>query len=267
MIIHSFLTDGFLDWNLLFLRSLKYHCKEKYKVILDSRNLSKEQIERIKKTYSNVKIKNKKINFKELSKRSGLSIQQLKNEKENIEHGKSKVEKKSIIWKQYLAVEQRYRNSIVETIKENMNEDLIAHFDSDTFFRNSPEPIFDIFRKHDISTIFRERFWASNDKKWKVTFGCLMGFKINEKIFTFFDNWIKQIDKFSLVDKPLGYGQTSFYLAYLETKDLYTWGNVPEKWVDKKTENKKAIIWPGCKGSKSKRLNLSNREFKGILNG
>lgn len=266
MFIHTYTTNGYIDWLVFFLKTLKHNHGEEWKVIIDGRDLNEDNINLIKKTYNNIEIKNKKIDYNKLINVSGLTKEEILQEKERVEKDKSINKKKNIIWKQYISVEDRYRNSIIETINENKDEDYIFHFDADTYVRKPIWPLIDLVYKNDISTIFRDQYWKSKKKYWKSVQGCFMAFKICPEINYFFDTWINIIDSVPLKKKPANFGQISFYKAYLKTKDKYLWGRVPKPWfVNKGGKNyKDCMIWTGCKGKKKDSLNRSKADYDNI---
>ena len=91
-----------------------------------------------------------------------------------------------------------------------------------------------------------------------------MGFKLGEKSDLFMQTWIKYIDKKPLNKKPIGYGQTSCYLAYSELENSnIKWGNILKKWV-KADLNENSIIWSGnhTRG-KTKTAKIFQKELEG----
>lgn len=266
MIIHTYTTNGYTDWLNFFLKTLKYHHEEKWKVIVDGRDLSNKDIKKIENNYNNIQIKNKKIDYDYIEKETGLTREEILSNKQRTETGKSINEKKNIIWKQYISVEDRYRNSIIETINENRDEDYILHFDADTYIRKPILPLIDLVYENEISTIFREKFWKNKKIKLKLKaiHGCFMAFKICPEIDYFFKTWQDIIDSLSLKQKPMGFGQISFYEAYLKTKNDYKWGKVPKDWFFNKGGNnyKDCMIWTGCKGKKMDSLGRSIGDYK-----
>lgn len=266
MIIHTYATDGYTGWLNFFLETLKAQHDQKWKVVIDGRDLKDVDINGIKKTYNNVIIKNKSLDYKDFIKRSGLSKSQVFENKNRTEKNKSINEKNNIMWKQFISVEDRYRNTIIDTINEHRDEDYIFHFDADTYIRKPIDPLINMVYENDISTIFREQFWNHKElsKKLKVIHGCFMAFKICPEIDYFFNVWQNIIDSLSLKEKPMGFGQISFYEAYLKTKNDYKWGKIPKDWFFNKGGHnyKDCMVWTGCKGSKMDSLIRSKRDYR-----
>jgi hypothetical protein len=224
MIIHSYCTQGYYPWAKIFLESFKLQHNENYKIILSTRDLSNDEVEFLKRIYSNLEVRNKILDLEEISLKSGVDIFKLKQYKEETEHGIASEENK--IWKQAISVEDRYRDSIVDVMQTNMDEKYLIHFDIDLLFRKPLNQLFEIISTNDITIRFRLQ-----KKIARKVCGGLIGFKLDDKIFHFMHRWKKYIDEIPLNLKPLGYGQTSFYYAYEDLKDYYKWGTIPSSYL------------------------------------
>ena len=92
--------------------------------------------------------------------------------------------------------------------------------------------------------------------------GGLIGFKLNNKTLKFMKKWVEYIDQKPLYEKPLGYGQTSFYLAYLDLEKELTWGNVPGKFISPRFLETD-VVWSGnTVAGKAKNLLRCREDFK-----
>lgn len=250
MFFHVYLTDGFVYWTKLLLQSFKRYHGIEIPFVLSTRNLSKKQINELKKIYKNVYIHNQELNFNDMSRRTGKTIKELKQYKYNVEYLNSKT-KGFTLWKQLISVEDRYRNSIIEAMNLYKDQDYMIHIDSDMFIRSDLTDLFTLVRNNDVTINFRLK-----EKLHRKVFGNLIGFALNDKTQLFMEVWKRHIDKLDIKDKPKNYGQTSFYYTYKELEHSgIKWGNIPTYYVGRKNE-KKSLIWSGnSNGSMGKKLN------------
>jgi len=259
VIIHSYLTDGLYGWAEIFVKSFRFYHGDEHKIFLSTRDLTLEQIDRLLSLYPNLHISNKKLDLNKISERAKLSVKQILKLKKHIEN--NAVTPSTVIWKQAISVEDRYRNSIVEAMKAYPNEDFLIHFDIDMYFRTHLEQLFKIIRNNDISIKFRLK-----SKMSRKVMGGLIGFKLNKKTMKFMYRWIYHIDALPLYKKPLGYGQASFYLAYSDLKDELEWGHVPSKFISPRFADTD-VIWSGnSKRGKVKNLQICYKDFKEAKN-
>ena len=172
MLIHSYLTDGFFDFGKALLLSFKKHHGESILFMLTTRDLSETQIDQLHDLYKNLIVYNDRIDMEALSEKTGISVSGLNKYKWQVE--KVYVKRESIIWKQFISVEDRYRNSLQDAF--NICGDSFIHMDVDSFINQPLDALFDIVQTNDVSLIFRLR----QTLRMKV-FGCLMGFKFGRK--------------------------------------------------------------------------------------
>jgi|GEM_PF-3324119 len=258
MIVHSYFTDGMYDWAVLFLQSFKRHNGEIHPVVFSSRDISAEQIAALKAIYGNLEVRNRQIDYRALSERTGETIADLRRMKQETEHGKF-----ALLWKQFISVEDRYRDSIVDVMKDHADggHSHLMHIDIDMYFRDKIDPLRDIIESHDISILFRseaeEKFAQENRK----VLGSLIGFRLGAEVMAFMEAWRRHIDSLPLVEKPVGFGQTSFYRAHLDMKDRFDWGNIPPEYADP-SRRPTAPIWAGNRGAKDSNLRLCQIDFR-----
>ena len=255
MIIHTYLTDGFFDWGKLFLQSYKYHNGEDKRIIMDTRDLNAKQIKQLKGIYGNLEVKNEPLDFKDISKRARIDEEKLKALKAKVE--RQSVDKESKYWKLYISVEDRYRNTIKRVMEENRKEDYLLHMDIDMYVRNKLDFLFNFIKDYDISIRFRNKKGKETNDNRKVL-GNIIGFRICDDVLDFMDTWRKHIDAIPLYHKYKGYGQASFWYAYLEHKNNLVWGDIPET---AKAKAPNAILWTGNKGGKDKQLKKCREDF------
>jgi len=225
MLIHSYLTDGFFEWGKFLLTTFKAFHGEKLKFVLTTRNLNESQIEELQKIYHNLVIINEEIDMHELCRKSGIPISKLRNFKKEIETDHIK-NRGTRIWKQFISVEDRYRNSIYQVMQLNPKSRFMLHMDVDMYIRGELTELFDLIRKNDISIRFR-----LGSKENRKVQGGIIGFKLGQPVYEFMHKWIQHIDAIDIKNKPIGYGQTSFYLAYRDMERRFKWGDVPLKFI------------------------------------
>lgn len=258
MIVHSYFTDGMYDWAVLFLESFKRHNGEIRPIVFSSRDISEEQIAELQAIYANLEVRNRRIDYQALSERSGETVADLRRMKQETEHGKF-----ALLWKQFISVEDRYRDSIVDVMRDydGSGHSHLMHIDIDMYFRDRIDPLEDLIEAHDISIMFRsetdEKFGQENRK----VLGSVIGFRLGTESLAFMEGWRRHIDSLPLVEKPVGFGQTSFYRAYLDMKDRFDWGNIPPDYADP-SRRPAAPIWAGNRGAKDSNLRLCQIDFR-----
>ena len=239
---YAFFSDGLYEFAETFLDSLKFHHGDDIHLILETLGLSDSQINRIKSSYGNLDLRNRPIDMERYAQILGVDIETLhrwKNEVENVV-----TSNENYRWKILMSVEERYRN--VPRIAQEARAAgyrILLHTDIDMYFRKCLENFIDIVRYHDISITFREE----NPENSRVL-GAYMGFSLNDKSEKFLKSWATQIDSIAPKDKPRGFGQTSFYRAYLEHKETCNWGRLdllPKSPIISKNRDPNADIWIG----------------------
>jgi hypothetical protein len=242
------MTDGFFDFGKALLMSFKRHHGESMTFLLTTRDLNDSQIDELHSLYKNLIVSNEQIDMEALSRETGRTIKELKKAKWQVENVYVKPE--SIIWKQYISVEDRYRDSLQDAF--SICGEGFIHLDVDSYINRRLDPLFKIVRSNDVSLIFR-----GGPMRLKI-FGCLMGFKFGPKADLFLETWRKKIDAVPLQKKPRGYGQTSCFIAYDTLasplrKEGIKWGRIPKSFVSP-TFNKDALIIQGNNGKRKARV-------------
>ena len=80
MIIHSYFTEGYLEWAKLFLSSLVWsnkHLLNDISIILSSRNIGDIQINELKKIYPDITVLNRNLAYEQMAKRAKVSKEML----------------------------------------------------------------------------------------------------------------------------------------------------------------------------------------------
>ncbi len=243
MLIHSYMTDGFFDFGKALLKSFKKHHGETMTFLLTTRDLNDSQIDELHSLYKNLIVSNDQIDMEALSRETGRTVKELERYKWQVEN--IHVKQESVIWKQYISVEDRYRNSLQDAF--SICGDAFVHMDVDSYINKRLDPLFKIVRSNDVSLIFR----LNQPMRLKI-FGCLMGFRFGPKADLFLETWRKRIDAVPLNKKPRGFGQTSCFIAYntlsspLRKEDI-KWGRIPKSFVSP-TFSSNALIIQGNTG-------------------
>lgn len=259
MIIHSYFTDGMYENAQLFLDSFKWHNGEDIKIILDSRDINEKQIKNLKKRYGNLEIRNKSININKVAEKAGISVNDIKKFKKEIET--DSVSKNNKVWKLYISVEERYRDAVYSVFSDYKDiEDYLFHMDIDFYFRKNIQDIMEFIKEHDISIRFRKK--AIEKKRYnRCVLGNMIGLKLSDDVENFLKTWHKKINAVPLSDKQKGFGQASFYYAYLDHRNKLDWGDIPPNLIPKnKAPN--AYIWSSNRGGNKKNLKKFWEDFK-----
>ena len=271
MIIHSTFTDGYFEYAKLFLRSLKSCHDEDYRVIFTTTDLVVDQLEQLKEIYDNLEIYNFAFDYKPICEALCLPLRKVRHLKTGVEHDQAMMaDVERVKWKLYVAAEKRVKIDIPFVMNQCDTGGLIAHFDIDMYFRKPLDPIFDIIRQNDFSTICRPKI----KQLWRRTFICIMGIKTNNNGHRFMRTWGKELDSIPLKDKPFGFGQTSCWTVYKKLQDKMELGNIPEWFVTdaikkgkkKRKLVKKALIWSANNprgGNKDQTLIKFRKDFHG----
>lgn len=244
MIIHNSFTDGYFDYAKLFLESFKIYHGEDIKIVMTTTDLSDNNIFELQKLYNNLDIYNESFDYKPICEELNMSKEDIKKLKYGVEHHNARQNKYlRVRWKLHVAAERRVKYTIPYILNTYESEDLIIHSDIDMYIRKPLYTLFEYLRKYDFSVTYREYM----SKEWRKIWMCLMGIKPNGAGKRFFKQWAKELDKYSLRDKPFAYGQISCYRVYkrLLTNKNYNLGNIPEKYIDDKLSQKTYI----CSGN------------------
>lgn len=263
MIIHAYFTDGYFDWAKLFVESFAFHNDNNYKIILHSKDLKESQINELYKLYNNLEVRNEKINWDDLEKKSGIS-------KKNLKQFKSKTEKEKVnqnikVWKLMIAGDDRIK-TIYNLLKETPENDHVAHFDIDTYITGNLEDLFNFVKENDFCTIYRIKKQIRKRglvRPHRATLINFMGFTVNKKSKKFMKTWINYIDKVHPAERTKGYGQTSCYYAYLDmikNKDFKT-GDIKKyrNWASAQKGGKNMLYEKYRKDFEERKNKLYNR--------
>lgn len=259
MVVYSFFSDGLISFAEVFLTSFKKQHGEDIPILFSTLDLNQQQIEHLHSLYQNLEIYNRSIDFAYYAEITGESEETLRRWKHEVEHVVTTDE--NFRWKLLMSVEERYR-SISTVAKEALANGFkfIFHSDIDMYFRKPLNGMWNIMQDHDVSITFR---WSAPQETRVL--GALIGFNLTPATMHFLQAWDAEMDRFSIREKPRGYGQTSFYLAYEKVKQLCRWGDLsvlPGAPVMSKCREDHADIWLGNSNSGRNRKQLSAEIFK-----
>jgi len=263
MLVHAYFTNGFFPWAKLFLESFKFHNGEEMKVVLSTRELTDGEVEELYGLYKNLVVQNNSFDFEMMAKTAGVSVKKLLKLKSEIEL--NHVTEKNKVWKLMIAADDRVKSTF-GVMKEYQDEGFMFHSDIDMYIRAPLTELFDEIKKHDIS--IRLRLHSKLNRKTMIG---IQGYRLCKRTFKYLQKWIKYIDDVAPKDRPLGYGQTSSYYAYLDVIDYVDWWSVPRRFAAPQMYDGD-IIWAGnTPKGKVKNLELCRNDFdkikEGISNG
>lgn len=233
MLIHSFVTDGYYDFAVSMLKSLKVQHGDHIPFLLHAKGLSKKQILALKNTYKELTIKNSSVDWEWLQQASGMS-------KKELVAGKYAVEKmgttryvttKFLHWKHYISIYSRYRDAILDAFDFAGEGEHILHLDIDLYINRKIDTIFNLIKLADVTLLLRPDYTP----EWRKTYGCIMGFTVNEASRKFMQGVRTHIDAVDFINIPKGYGQIVFWRAYNDFKkgSGITFAQIPVGWVHK----------------------------------
>lgn len=259
MLIHAYLTNGFLPWAKLFLESFKFHHGEKIRIFLSTRELKKININELHSIYSNLIVSNKNFNIDQMAKKARVSKNTLLNYKHQVEN--THVTESSKVWKNMIADDDRIKD-ICSCIEMNLDKKYMLHFDIDMYFRENIIDLFELVRNNDISIRLRLK-----SKLTRKTMIGVQGYKLKPSILRFMKEWIKNIESVPVYNRPAGYGQAACFLAYNKFKNHLKWGSVPPRFISPRMLETDAIWSANTVKGKENTIKLFYEDFKKIKGG
>lgn len=223
MIIHSYFTDGFYPWAKLFLESFRHHNGDSIPIKLDAININKDQMKELYSVCNNLHIFEHIMDLEKVAAEHNIVYSNLLKQKKEIET--LHITHRSKSWKLLIAGDLRVK--AICSMLDKFPNDSILHFDIDTYIRADLNDLVSLVNNNDICVRFRLHKSAENRKVLIST----MGYKNNKNSREFIKSWIDVIESIELKDRPIGWGQTSYYRAYLKCKDKYKWGDVPPEFA------------------------------------
>lgn len=240
MFIHSYLTSGFYDMAVLFLESYRKHHGNQTKIILSTRDLTPPQMVILQSVYGkNLEIDNHPIVMSRWAKRCEISVKKLTKFRHQTET--HYVTGRNRVWKLLTAGDDRIRQLYHQMQRNVASHDIVIHFDIDTYFKDHIWQLINVADSCDAAMKFRLKLKVV---KARITIDC-MTFKLNNRVFKFFDTWLKYIDRIPPGKRPIGYGQASCFFAYEQHENNLKWDTVPRKFGLPGHPQAGDVIWTG----------------------
>jgi hypothetical protein len=206
------------------MKSFKEFHGQRLPIILTVRYVNDGIIKDLYNNYKNLTVINEESNYEDDANILGISIEEFMKSKKVFEQ-RDTVNRSygnyNLLFKQFISVNNRYRNSIKKAMSKCNKGDLLIHFDADTRIKSNLNKMFSYINKYDICIKFRLKSILE-----RRVLGSLISFKINDDSYRFLNVWKKHIDAVDLHDRPKRYGQISFYYAYNELKQKTTFGDL-----------------------------------------
>jgi hypothetical protein len=95
----------------------------------------------------------------------------------------------------------------------------------------------------------------------------VQGYRICDTTIKFLKRWIKFVEDVPPYERPLGYGQTACYYAYLEFRDKVNWGSIPRRFIAPQMLDTDIIWSANTVEGKSKNLEYCYKDFERMKNG
>lgn len=266
MLIHAYLTNGFLKMAKIFLLSLYATNKNNVPYVwLDTRGLTLDECVDLRACYpkGRLHIVNKPVPMENWAMRANVSVQELETYKHQCEQ--QFVTNKNKVWKLMTAGDDRV-NALSNVIwgKQDLPEweitpKFFAHFDIDTLFRKPLTEFHGMMEKADIWLKLRV---GHPTVKARITIDMLL---LNgaDNVRTFFNHWIYHINRVDPPNRPIGFGQTSCWLAFEEMESYLNYKVLPLKYGLPGRNNVDDIVWTGNvhKLKKKDCVELFNKEL------
>lgn len=272
MLVHAYLTDGFVEMAKVFLKSLNMVMSTAAPLVwLDTRSLSDPQLAQLREQYPNERlhIVNRSILMANWAERAGVSVAQLKEFKRQCE-GRF-VSNKNRVWKLMTAGDDRIQalydvlwpapaRSADNTPDWETIPKFIAHFDIDTLFRHPLEGLPAMMEEANIWLKLRP---GHPTLKARITIDCIF-LRGTDDVRHFFDRWRYHINRVPTRKRPVGWGQASCWHAFGEVKEQLKYATLPHKFGLPGRNQQDDVIWTGNvhKLAKNDCVKLFKKELK-----
>lgn len=257
MLVHSYLTSGFVNMAEVFLLSLNYVYGNNAPLVwLDTRGLKPQAVEKLKEAYprERIHIVNKKLPLRPWAKEAGVPPKLFKQYKRECEQ--KFVSNKNRAWKLKTAGDDRilalhnlmFYPRELDLPNWDAMPKFIAHFDIDTLFRKTMDDIPDLMSKADLWLKLRPE---NPVVKARITIDVLL-IRPTDRVFKFFNDWRNWINRVPLKDRPVGYGQTSCWHAFEQNKGRLNFDTLPLTYGLPGRNKDSDFIWTGNKHNLAK---------------
>lgn len=215
ILIHSFVTDGYMEYAEIFLQSLHALYGNKIHVRIDGCNLSDNDVYRLRSLYNNISIYNNALDINNLSEILEVNTDTVLSWKKEIESNRTTI--KNFWFKVFISVDQRYRSmDKVIGYAKSRGYDILLHLDIDNYFRsNFLENLVEVLGRHDLGV-----YVNSSSEHTKKYWGGFLCFNLNGNIERFVQIWMSEIDRYYFRDRWKGFGQSVLSFAIDSCDDL-----------------------------------------------
>lgn len=240
IMIHGYVTDGYVDYARIFLESLHELYGNCIYVRLDSCNLSNAEIYELKNIHFNLNIYNTQLDIDELAKKINKTRDTILKWKKEVEMSRTTV--KNYLYKLYISVDKRYKliQHIINEARRH-NFDYLLHMDIDNYFRGPfLEKLLAAAKNCDIA-IYSNDINSHTKKYW----GGLIYFNLHGSIDPFVSQWMYELHRYDLTSRWKGFGQSAINFAIeksngIEIADLSKLEDGPKR---SNSFDKNADIW------------------------
>jgi hypothetical protein len=276
--IAIYLTEAYLRWGLLFLRSLRLTNGIEIPVVLNTRGLNRYQVNELKDSYGpKLKIINKPMNMEALSKKHNIPMPMLEKSRASCE-GQKDDGNTHRLWMNLTADGDRITSfkEVVHTYKE---QPCFLHMDIDLLFRGDISPIFDLGSVHDVGLIFRKGSRRDDGSRAPInqvptsakknidsiiSIACVC-IRNNENGLRFMDKWASYIEgKTPMINRNVyKWGQYAIWEAYKEYKEDIDFFRFPTGMINTSfSQGDHARIWyPKTKKGKEDQYGAMLKEY------
>lgn len=239
--IHSYFTSGMFNLAEIFLKSLHYSNGNDFNVVLSTRDLDPNQINKLEEIYPGVNIENKKIDMQRLADKAELPVALLNQYRDEVEH--NYVSKANKVWKLMIAADDRVK-ALQDVIQRAGANDVILHFDIDTLFKKDIHHAYKFAAYYDGCLLLRLKH---NIVKARITISTMF-WKKTRSTLQFFDRWINYVDAIHPLQRPIGYGQTACYYAFIDMRDYINICSLGNRWgLPGQGHNRQGnFVWSGA---------------------
>jgi hypothetical protein len=273
MLIHSYLTNGFVPMAEVFLKSLhKVMGTAAPLVWLDTRSLKDTDMQRLRLCYpeERLHIVNRVIIMEDWARRAGVDVPTLKKYKRQCEQ--RYVSHKNRVWKLMTAGDDRVQalDDVLWRMQDKPLKELpdwglplpafVAHFDIDTLFRRPLEGLPEMMQQADIWLKLRP---GHPTLKARITIDCIF-VKGSNAVRKFFDRWRYHINRVPPPQRPVGWGQASCWHAFVEVAERLNYAALPLEYGLPGRNKPDDVIWTGNvhKLEKAACVKLFKKELK-----
>lgn len=218
-IAHTYFTEGYARHGMKFVNSFCSLHKD-WPVLVSGRGLTPPVVHMLARM-GKVTINNQHLDVYDMTEETQENLFTLHDYEESVINREPPG--KNLLWKLYISVKDRYRRSIEEALSYGSS---VLHFDADTLVKKSLDPLFKIINRHDICIKFK-----NYECKQGQVLGSLISFKNTSQTRKFLEVWHSIIDSAKVHEMSRGFGQKSFYSAYLKTRDFVNFGRIPDSFI------------------------------------